>query len=235
MSAEARERRLADFLDAIDYRPADRDLVDRALRHRSAPGRSYERLEFLGDAVLDTVVSRVLFERFPDATEGVLSRLRAAIVRDASLAGVASGLSLGKLVQLGQGELKSGGARRDSILADALEAVFGAVFVDGGYEAAERVILNVLDERLSALELDAARKDAKTELQERLQRDGLALPVYSLTDTAGPPHRRRFRARCRVEAMDTETEGEGSSRRRAEQRAAAAMLERVRAAEDAHG
>ncbi len=229
MSAEARERRLADFLDAIDYRPADRDLIDRALRHRSAPGRSYERLEFLGDAVLDTVVSQVLFERFPDATEGVLSRLRAAIVRDASLAEVASEFKLGNLVQLGQGELKSGGARRDSILADALEAVFGAVFVDGGYHEAERVILRVLDTRLASLELDAARKDAKTELQERLQRDGLALPVYALTDESGPPHRRRFRASCRVAAIDSETEGEGSSRRRAEQRAAAAMLERVQA------
>ncbi len=235
MSAEARERRLADFLDAIVYRPADHDLIERALRHRSAPGRSYERLEFLGDAVLDTVVSQVLFERFPDATEGVLSRLRAAIVRDASLAEVAAGLSLGHLVQLGQGELKSGGARRDSILADALEAVFGAVFVDGGYEAAERVILRVLDVRLATIELDAARKDAKTELQERLQRDGMALPVYSLTGESGPPHRRRFTARCRVEAMDTETQGEGSSRRRAEQRAAAAMLERVQGAGGARG
>ena len=235
MSAEARERRLADFLDAIEYRPADRGLIDRALRHRSAPGRSYERLEFLGDAVLDTVVSQVLFERFPEATEGVLSRLRANIVRDASLAKVASGLSLGNLVQLGQGELKSGGARRDSILADALEAVFGAVFVDGGYEAAERVILNVLDERLATIELDAARKDAKTELQERLQRDGMALPVYALTGESGPPHRRRFRASCRVDAMDTQTEGEGSSRRSAEQRAAAAMLERVQGAGGARG
>ena len=180
-------------------------------------------------------MSRVLFERFPDASEGVLSRLRATIVRDASLARVASELELGNLVQLGQGELKSGGARRDSILADALEAVFGAVFLDGGYEAARRVILKVLDGRLAALELDAARKDAKTELQERLQRDGLSLPVYSLTAESGPPHRRRFRARCRVEAMDTETEGEGSSRRRAEQRAAAAMLERVLGAEAARG
>ena len=229
MSAEARSGRFAGLLQAIGYRPSDPALIERALSHRSAPGRSNERLEFLGDAVLDTVVSARLFERFPDADEGVLSRLRASLVRDASLAEVASELSLGPLVRLGHGELKSGGARRDSILADALEAVFGAVFIDGGYDAAARVILSVLGARLDALALDAARKDAKTALQERLQRDGLPLPEYTLTDESGPPHRRRFRARCRVEALACETEGEGSSRRRAEQRAAAAMLNRVEA------
>lgn len=227
MSAEARESRLAGFLDAIDYRPEDPELIERALRHRSAQGRNNERLEFLGDAVLDTVVSRVLFDRFPDATEGVLSRLRASVVKDASLAEMSAGLGLGDLIALGPGELKSGGARRDSIMADALEAVFGAVFIDGGYDAAEHVILAVMRDRLETLELDAARKDAKTELQERLQRDGLALPEYALTDTSGPAHRQRFRASCRVAAIDAVTEGEGSSRRRAEQRAAQAMLARL--------
>lgn len=230
MSAEARESRLAGFLDAIDYRPEDPELIERALRHRSAQGRNNERLEFLGDAVLDTVVSRVLFDRFPDATEGVLSRLRASVVKDASLAEMSAGLGLGDLIALGPGELKSGGSRRDSIMADALEAVFGAVFIDGGYEAAEHVILAVMRNRLETLELDAARKDAKTELQERLQRDGVALPEYALTETSGPPHRQRFRASCRVTAIDAVTEGEGSSRRRAEQRAAQAMLSRLKGA-----
>ncbi|MEO0345927.1 MAG: ribonuclease III [Pseudomonadota bacterium] len=230
MSAEARESRLAGFLDAIDYRPEDPELIERALRHRSAQGRSNERLEFLGDAVLDTVVSRVLFDRFPHATEGVLSRLRASVVKDESLAEMSAGLGLGDLIALGPGELKSGGARRDSIMADALEAVFGAVFIDGGYAAAEHVILAVMRDRLETLELDAARKDAKTELQERLQRDGLALPEYALTDTSGPPHRQRFRVSCRVVAIDAVTEGEGSSRRRAEQRAAQAMLARLKGA-----
>ena len=229
MSAEAREGRLAGVLDAIDYRPQDPELIERALRHRSAQGRNNERLEFLGDAVLDTVVSRILFDRFPHATEGVLSRLRASVVKDESLAEMSAGLGLGDLIALGPGELKSGGARRDSNLADAHEAVFGAVFIDGGYAAAEHVILAVMRDRLETLELDAARKDAKTELQERLQRDGLALPEYALTDTSGPPHRQRFRASCRVAAIDALTEGEGSSRRRAEQRAAQAMLSRLKA------
>lgn len=225
MSAEARESRLAGFLDAIDYRPAESELIERALRHRSVAGRNNERLEFLGDAVLDTVVSRVLFERFPEASEGVLSRLRAAVVRDAALAETAAALGLGSLVALGPGELKSGGSRRDSILADALEAVFGAVFLDGGYDAAVHVISVVLGAQLESLQLDAARKDAKTELQERLQRDGMALPEYTLVETLGPPHKQRFRARCHVVARDAMTEGEGSSRRRAEQRAARAMLD----------
>ncbi len=223
--SETREAAITQLFVALDYQIADVTLTGRALSHRSARGRSNERLEFLGDAVLDTVVSEALFHRFPDADEGVLSRLRANLVRDRSLATLATSLKLGELIRLGSGELKSGGARRNSILADALEAIFGAVFLDGGYTAAERVILHVFKARLDALKLDAARKDAKTELQEWLQSRALALPAYTLTDTTGEPHRRRFFVMCRVDSPHHETHGEGSSRRNAEQRAAQGMLD----------
>ena len=221
---ESQQVAIRRLFDALGYVIADATLAERALSHRSARGRSNERLEFLGDAVLDTVISDALFRRFPDADEGILSRLRASLVRDRSLAVLATGLELGALIRLGSGELKSGGARRDSILADALEALFGAVFLDGGYAAAESVILRVFAQRLQTLELDAARKDAKTELQEVLQSRALALPVYELLATTGEQHRQRFSVACRIDEPPHETHGEGGSRRTAEQRAARAML-----------
>lgn len=222
--SESRQSATRRLFDALGYEIVDTALAERALSHRSARGRSNERLEFLGDAVLDTVISEALFRQFPTADEGVLSRLRATLVRDKSLAGLAIALELGALIRLGSGELKSGGARRNSILADALEALFGAVFLDGGYKAAESVILRVFAQRLQSLELDAARKDAKTELQELLQSRAQALPVYALLGTSGEQHRQRFTVACRIEAPSHETHGEGGSRRTAEQRAARAML-----------
>lgn len=221
---ESQQIAIRRLFDTLGYVIADATLAGRALSHRSARGLSNERLEFLGDAVLDTVISEALFRQFPDADEGVLSRLRATLVRDRSLAGLATGLELGALIRLGSGELKSGGARRDSILADALEALFGAVFLDGGYEAAESVILRVFAQRLRTLELAAARKDAKTELQEVLQARGLSLPDYVLLATSGEQHRQRFSVACRIDTPAHETHGEGGSRRTAEQRAAREML-----------
>lgn len=208
----------------LGYRFADRQLLDAALTHRSADGQSNERLEFLGDAVLDFVISHAVFDERPDATEGDLSRLRASLVNDRALAELATALGLGEHVRLGSGEKKTGGHRRSSILADALEALFGAVYLDRGYAAAEALILAVYRERLATLPDSEALKDPKTRLQERLQADGLPLPEYEVTEVAGKPHRRRFSVVCRVPALALEQSGSGSSRRRAEQEAASLVL-----------
>lgn len=213
--------------DALGYRFQDSALIGRAVNHRSARGPSNERLEFLGDAVLDTVISLELFNQFGQADEGVLSRLRASLVRDDSLAEIAAELALGGLLKLGPGELKSGGARRQSLLADALEALFAAVFLDGGYDAAEQVILRVFRERLSTLELTAAKKDAKTRLQEFLQSRNLALPEYALDRTEGPPHQQQFFVTCAIGEPVTSAQGSGGSRRLAEQRAAESVLQQI--------
>ncbi|MEL6300237.1 MAG: ribonuclease III [Pseudomonadota bacterium] len=216
-----------DLTEQIDYEFRDVSLVQRALNHRSARGRSNERLEFLGDAVLDTVISHELVQRFPHADEGVLSRLRAVLVRDASLAELAKGLNLGERIALGSGELKSGGARRDSILADAFEALLGAVFLDGGYASTEQVIHRVFAARLESLSLSDAAKDPKTELQEWLQGRGYALPEYELVSSAGPDHNREFVVRCSITHDERSCEATGSSRRAAEQAAARAVLKQL--------
>jgi len=202
----------------------DAALLDEALTHRSATGQSNERLEFLGDAVLDFVVSHVIYEARPDAPEGDLSRLRAALVNDACLAGLATALGLGEHVRLGSGEKKSGGHRRSSILADALEALIGAVYLDRGIAAAEAFVRRIYGDRLDALPDIESLKDAKTRLQERLQAKGLPLPEYAVTEVAGQPHRRRFSVTCRVPPLGLEQSGEGGSRRAAEQAAAALLL-----------
>lgn len=217
----------AELQAAFGYQFSDLSLVRRALNHRSARGRSNERLEFLGDAVLDTVISDQLFRQFPDADEGVLSRLRASLVRDQALAEIATELRLGELLRLGAGEMKSGGARRHSLLADALEALFASVFIDGGYASAEATICRVFSKRLSTLELAAARKDAKTRLQEQLQSVASPLPIYVLDKTEGPPHKQRFFVICTLEQPSMKQSGEGSSRRVAEQRAAESVLQKL--------
>lgn len=215
----------ADWLArALDYRFADPALLDAALTHRSATGESNERLEFLGDAVLDFVISHAIYTSRPDAPEGDLSRLRAFLVNDAALAQMAAGLGLGEFIRLGSGEKKAGGHRRASILADALEALFGAVYLDRGFAAAETLILALYRDRLAELPDSETLKDAKTRLQEALQATGLALPEYSVVDVSGKPHRRRFRVVCRVGELDAERTGEGGSRRAAEQAAAESML-----------
>lgn len=208
----------------LGYRFENPALLEAALTHRSASGPSNERLEFLGDAVLDFVISHAVFTERAEAAEGDLSRLRASLVNDTALAELAGALGLGEHVKLGSGEKKTGGHRRSSILADALEALFGAVYLDRGFAAAEALILAVYRERLAKLPDSEALKDAKTRLQERLQADGLSLPEYEVTEVAGKPHRRRFSVVCRVPALSLARSGSGSSRRGAEQEAASLVL-----------
>ena len=210
----------------LDYRFRDTGLFLQALTHRSAPGSSNERLEFLGDAVLDVVVSEALYFARPDAPEGDLSRLRASLVRDSSLAELASELGLGRHVVLGSGERKAGGHRRDSILADALEALFGAVYLDRGFEAAARFVRRAFGDRLETFPDVDELRDPKTRLQEWLQARGLDLPEYELVAVSGKAHQQRFEVRCTVPAQQP-TLGEGTSRRGAEQAAAEHMLARI--------
>jgi ribonuclease III len=202
-------------------------LLESALTHRSAGRCNYERLEFVGDAVLNFAIAAMLYREFPDADEGDLSRYRAALVSGSSLAGVATELDLGRQLRLGSGEMKSGGDRRSSILADALEALFGAVYVDAGMATATAVIESLFADRLGALPDARDLKDSKTRLQERLQARGLPLPAYELDSVSGEPHEQWFAARCTVAALEVEARGEGPSRRRAEQEAARGVLEQM--------
>jgi ribonuclease-3 len=222
-----RTEALPDRLVGIDYRFSDPRLLRLALTHRSAGHAHYERLEFLGDAILSSIVAQALFERYPKSAEGVLTRLRASLVREETLAEIARQLNLGEHLRLGGGELRCGGFRRDSILADALEAIIGAIFLDGGWLAARDAVLPLMAPRLIDLN-DALPKDAKTELQEWLQARALALPRYELIAAVGADHDKTFRARCEVEALNVRTEGEGSSRRAAEMTAAQLALDEVR-------
>ncbi len=211
----------------LDYDFDDPGLFEQALTHRSASGESNERLEYLGDAVLDVVVSEFVFRALPGADEGDLSRLRASLVNDASLASIAADLGLGEYLILGSGERKSGGHRRESILADALEALFGAVYLDAGFEAARRAIEKSFGDRLESLPDPGELRDPKTRLQELLQGRGLSLPEYALVEVTGKAHRQRFEVSCAVDGVEAETLGFGSSRRNAEQQAAERMLEQL--------
>ena len=202
-------------------------LLRQALTHRSHSTPHNERLEFLGDSVLNCVIALKLYERFPELTEGELSRLRAGLVNQHTLFEVAQSAGLGDAVRLGEGELKSGGHRRPSILADALEALFGAVLLESGFPAAEQVIANLFGAKIAALNLKALGKDAKTQLQEYLQGRRLALPLYTVVTTRGEAHEQIFRVACEIPALKLRTEGEGNSRRAAEQNAATAALERI--------
>lgn len=202
-------------------------LFRRALTHRSADGPNNERLEFLGDSVLGFVIAECLYEKFPTADEGILSRLRATLVNQTVLATTARKLNLGDYLILGSGELKSGGYRRDSILSDALEAIIGAILKDQGMDAAKKWVLELLADAIDALSLDDWKKDAKTRLQEIMQGRGLELPVYLLLSQEGPPHDQHFRVECRIQLMSLNTQGEGSSRKKAEQQAAEHMLAKL--------
>jgi ribonuclease-3 len=204
---------------------ADPELLDDALTHRSAQARHNERLEFLGDAVLGLLVAEALWRRFPRATEGELSRLRARLVNRDALARVAQDLELGQYLRLGAGELRSGGHARESILADAVEAVLAALYLDGGLEVARGVVERLLGERLAALSPADQGKDAKTRLQEWLQARRLALPTYEVVETSGEDHAQTFVVRCAVAALGRSTRAAGASRRKAEQLAAARLLE----------
>ncbi len=199
---------------------AREELLEIALTHRSHGTPNNERLEFLGDAVLNLVISAVLFRKFPVSDEGTLSRLRANLVNGETLAGVARRLDLGEDLRLGPGELKSGGFRRDSILAGALESVIGAAWLDGGYEVAREFIERIFDPEIDAVSLERAIKDPKTRLQEYLQARQRALPDYQVVNTTGRDHTRVFRVECRVDGLPEPVGGEGGNRRKAEQDAA---------------
>ena len=210
----------------LQYKFNDAGLFRLALTHRSAQGGSNERLEFLGDAVLDVVVSEALFHARPEADEGDLSRLRASIVRDTSLAELAAQLGLGEYLILGSGEKKAGGHRRESILADALEALFGAVYLDSDFDTAASFIRLAFGERLENFPDAGELRDPKTRLQEWLQARGEDLPEYELLNVSGKAHRQRFEISCSVAGSEA-TIGTGRSRRGAEQHAAERMLQQL--------
>jgi ribonuclease III len=205
----------------------DCGLLKRALTHRSAEHNNNERLEFLGDSVLGFVIAETLYENFPDADEGVLSRLRANLVNQSALAELARQLNLGDYLILGSGELKSGGYRRDSILSDALEAIIGALLKDQGVQACREWILRLFGDAIAGLSMDNWKKDPKTRLQEVMQSQGLELPIYLLLSMEGKAHSQHFKVECRVPLMREPSQGEGSSRKKAEQAAAEQMLAKL--------
>ena len=211
--------------ELFGYRFDDPGLLTQALVHRSAGSRNNERLEFLGDAVLGCVIADQVFARHPGAREGELSRMRSTLVRRESLAELANELDIGAYLKLGPGERKSGGHHRQSILADAFEAVLGAIYLDGGFESCRQVIVDLFTEKLDAIDDIDQLKDPKTRLQEYLQSRRMPLPEYSVVEIEGESHAQSFRVRCTVSDTGIEsTEGQAKSRRRAEQDAAGKML-----------
>ena len=211
---------LAGFSLRIGYRFTDFELLRRALTHRSHGASHNERLEFLGDGVLNCIVALELYEKFPLLSEGELSRLRACLVNQQSLAATAQQFAFGDVLQLGEGELRSGGAKRPSILADAVEAVIGAAFLDGGFDVARAVTRKLLGELLETIDPATSGKDPKTLLQEYLQGRRLARPQYAVVATRGGAHEQLFQVECVVPELGIRSLGEGASRRSAEQEAA---------------
>ena len=205
-------------LIAYDFNNAS--LLAQALTHRSYSGFNNERLEFLGDGVLNCVIAHALYQRYPKLPEGDLSRLRAHLVKEPTLGEIAKGLNLGEALKLGEGELKSGGWRRPSVLADALEAIIGAVFIDGGFAAAEALVARLYAPLLDKLDPKSIGKDAKSLLQEYLQGRKIDLPDYQVVAIEGEAHCQTFRVECRIPKLNINTTGEGTSRRIAEQQAA---------------
>lgn len=211
----------------LGYHFQDLSLLVLALTHRSAGKHHNQRLEFLGDAILGFVVADALYQRHPDAPEGELSQQRAALVNRDTLASLARQLAIGELVVLGLGERKSGGRQRDSILCDAMEAIFGAIYLDGGSSACRECILSLLDDRIADEGLDGDTKDPKTRLQEMMQARGLTLPVYTVVAIDGEEHNQEFDVECRIPLSNRISRGRGRSRRVAEQNAARAALKRL--------
>jgi len=213
--------------ERLGYAFRQPDLLRHALTHRSYGASNNERLEFVGDAVLNCVIGVVLYERFASLPEGDLSRVRASLVNQETLARVARSLALGTEIKVGEGEQKSGGTDRASILADALEAVFGAVFLDGGFDAARGVIVACYGDLLAHADPALLGKDPKTRLQEWLQARRLPVPDYAIIVTSGEAHAQIFEVECRIPALGIVTGGRGNSRRAAEQAAAEVALERA--------
>ncbi|MSR01052.1 MAG: ribonuclease III [Gammaproteobacteria bacterium] len=210
---------------SLGYEARDIKLFERALTHRSSSSRNNERLEFLGDAVINMLVAEILFQHFPKANEGDLSRMRASLVSAEPLAHIAAKLNLGDELKLGSGELKSGGFRRESTLSDAFEAVIGAVYLDAGIDPARLILQQLFAVKIAALPDTDQLKDPKTRLQELLQSRSLPLPTYIMERVTGEPHAQHFTVKCDAADIDVCTFGEGVSRRRAEQDAAQKLLE----------
>ncbi|SDM57666.1 RNAse III [Franzmannia pantelleriensis] len=208
------------FSRRVGHAFADIGLLELAMTHRSYGGQNNERLEFLGDSIVNFVIAEALFRRFPDAREGQLSRLRAQLVKGQTLAELAREFELGECLRLGSGEMKSGGHRRDSILADAVEAVIGAIYLDAGMDVAKARVLSWYAQRLEAIDLQDTQKDPKTRLQEFLQSRQSPLPRYEVLSVEGEAHSQTFTIECQVEMLEAATVGVGSSRRHAEQQAA---------------
>ena len=225
------DQRLDELQARIGHRFRETELLARALTHRSFGADHNERLEFLGDAVLSLAVSSLLFERFAGSDEGDLTRVRAHLVREDSLHRMALQLGLPEVVRLSEGEARGGGAQRASILADALEALIGAVFLDAGFDAAKALVQRLFGEVIAGSEIGAAAKDPKTELQEWLQARRLPVPGYRILATRGQAHAQTFDVECAVPALGLTQSGEGRSRRQAEQEAARKMLDVLKASD----
>lgn len=218
---------LAKLTTALGYRFQQEALLRQALTHRSHSAQHYERLEFLGDSVLNCSIARALYDAFPQQPEGNLSRMRANLVKQDTLAGIAVQLNLGDYLRMGEGELKSGGFRRPSILADALESIIGAIFLEAGFEEARATVLRLFAPTIAAIDPNVSGKDAKTQLQEWLQGRRHPLPDYQLIDTRGEAHDQVFVVSCYIPALKMTATGQGKSRRAAEQEAAMAVLKQV--------
>ena len=229
------DQRLEALQRRIGYRFGRAELLTCAVTHRSFGADHNERLEFLGDAVLSLAISSLLFERFGGSDEGDLTRVRAHLVREDSLHRVAVALGLPPVLRLSEGEARGGGAQRASILADALEAVIGAVFLDGGYEPAQALVGRLFGDVIAASEVEAWTKDAKTELQEWLQARRLPVPAYRIVAARGQAHAQTFDVECAVPALGLTQQGEGRSRRHAEQEAARRMLDLLKASDRPDG
>jgi ribonuclease-3 len=208
----------------LTYKFIDSNLLTQALTHRSYSAQNNERLEYLGDGALNFTIANQLYQRFPTLDEGDLSRLRAQLVKESTISEIALSLDLGDALKLGEGELKSAGWRRPSILADALEAIIGAVYLDGGFAATEALVLNLYAEKLNTIDPKVIDKDPKSLLQELLQGKKIAVPEYAVVHTGGEAHAQVFIVECFIQKLDIRTVGEGSSRRIAEQKAAQLAL-----------
>lgn len=213
-----------DLSNKLTYRFVNSSLLTQALTHRSYSAQNNERLEFLGDGALNFIIANQLFQRFPKSSEGDLSRLRAQLVKEVTLSEIAFTLNLGDALRLGEGELKSAGWRRPSILADALEAIIGAIYLDGGFPAAEAFVLDLYAKKLGTIDPNIIDKDPKSLLQEFLQSKKIAVPEYTVTHTEGEAHAQMFIVECLVQKLNIRTVGEGTSRRIAEQQAAQSAL-----------
>ena len=218
---------VTDLVKLLDYKFKNIDYLTMALTHRSASKKNNERLEFLGDSVLSLVITEYLYKHLGNAQEGELSRIRSSLVKGDKLAELAQNISLGDYLNLGSGELKSGGFRRESILADALEAIFGAVFLDSDFMRSKTVILNLYKDELVDLPSASDIKDHKTKLQEYLQAKHLDLPEYKVIEVVGEPHLQNFTVECSVKEINMAIVGVGTSRRKAEQDAASKILAKI--------